>query len=55
MSICCKDCGGEMIGDGFTVIVHCENAEEESFFYDEPDSAHVFCGFKDVPEELDFN
>lgn len=40
----CKDCGGNMIGDGFTIAVHCEFAfvPEDR----EPDSAPLHCGCK---------
>ena len=52
----CKDCGGEMIGDGYSVIIHCESAVEDSYWFDEPDSGPVYCGFVEPePEvELDF-
>lgn len=39
----CLDCGGTMIGDGYTEVVHCENAEEESYAYCAPDEGPVYC------------
>ena len=32
-----------MIGDGFTVITHCENAEYETYFDKTPDDLPVEC------------
>lgn len=53
----CKDCGGDMIGDGYTVVEHCENAVEDSYWFNEPDSGPIYCGFEepDPDEELDFS
>ena len=39
----CPDCGGEMVGDGYTSAIHCENAPEEWWFYNEPDANPVYC------------
>lgn len=38
----CKNCGGEMCGDGYQVVFHCENIDifEET---PAPDSGPVFC------------
>lgn len=37
----CPICGGRIIGDGYTVVRHCENCEEISSY--EPDADIVFC------------
>ena len=39
----CRNCGGSLLGDGFTVVLHCENAEEADCQYREPDAAPVHC------------
>lgn len=39
----CIDCGSDILGDGFTIIYHCEYVEDlESF---EPDAGTLYCGF----------
>lgn len=43
----CIKCGGEMIGDGYTMVLHCEFAEPESYEYHECDSNPVFCEFEE--------
>jgi len=52
----CKNCGGDMIGDGYTSVIHCEYADEEDYLYSAPDSGPFYCGYGDLPEEkeLDF-
>lgn len=39
----CRRCGGAMLGDGYTEVIHCENAEEESYVYCAPDEGPVYC------------
>lgn len=39
----CPSCGGDMIGDGFTSVVHCEFAENYEHYA--PDDNPVLCGF----------
>jgi len=36
----CKNCGGDMIGDGYTVVLHCEYSEVD---YLESDAGPVYC------------
>ena len=43
----CPYCGGDMIGDGYTEVVHCENAEEETYCDHEPDAPPVYCTFRE--------
>ena len=38
---CCPVCGGKLIGDGYTTVVHCENVDMP--FDIEPDANPVFC------------
>ena len=42
----CNDCGGDILGDGYTEVFHCERAEIEGI---EPDANIVFCGYS--PED----
>jgi hypothetical protein len=37
----CPNCGGDIIGDGYTTAYHCENVECPNV---EPDACPVFCG-----------
>ena len=37
----CPICGGDIIGDGITMVKHCENAEVP--FDIEPDAATIVC------------
>ncbi len=39
----CPNCGGELIGDGYNSVVHCENAEEDAYWYVEPDADPIYC------------
>ena len=43
----CKDCGGEMIGDGYTMVYHCEYTDEHEYEFHEPDAGPIYCGFVD--------
>ena len=37
----CPTCGGQMVGDGYTVLRHCENSDPPDFIA--PDSGIFFC------------
>jgi len=37
----CPNCGGELIGDGFTTCIHCENVDAP--LDREPDADPVYC------------
>ncbi|AZV01952.1 hypothetical protein [Aeromonas phage Akh-2] len=41
----CKDCGEHMEGDGFSVPVHCPNADYKQWYDKEPDAEPVYCNF----------
>ena len=45
----CPKCGGDLIGDGYTSVVHCEYAEEDDYEYNAPDDGPVLCNY--VEEE----
>lgn len=38
----CRDCGGDMIGDGYSVVQHCESIDKPEGV--EPDAPPVHCG-----------
>jgi hypothetical protein len=46
----CPNCGGNLVGDGYTVVLHCETIEVPSV---EPDGHPVFCADQYVMEILD--
>jgi uncharacterized protein (DUF983 family) len=39
----CPECGGELLGDGYTTVIHCENIEEEVYYYAAPDEGPFYC------------
>lgn len=39
----CDVCGGNIVGDGYTIVFHCENVELDLFNLPEPDSNIVCC------------
>jgi hypothetical protein len=39
----CPVCGEKMIGDGYHVVIHCPNAQDESWSHTEPDAPVVHC------------
>jgi hypothetical protein len=41
----CPKCGGNLIGDGYTLAIHCEFANTEDYWYNEPDAPAVYCDF----------
>jgi hypothetical protein len=43
-----------MMGDGYSSVMHCENAEDHEHMYIEPDGGPIYCHFMDEPAELDF-
>lgn len=36
-----------MVGDGYTAVAHCENADESAYEFHEPDAGPVYCGYSD--------
>ena len=36
-----------MIGDGYTMVLHCEYASEEDYEFHEPDAPPVYCNYKE--------
>ena len=42
----CPNCGEPLLGDGYSTVLHCPNAEGESdtsWQYAEPDAAPFYC------------
>lgn len=39
----CRNCGEEMQGDGYKKVIHCPNADDETYLYHEPDANAVYC------------
>ena len=39
----CSNCGADIVGDGYTSVQHCENAEEDTYDSHEPDANVVLC------------
>lgn len=37
----CRNCGGTMVGDGYTIVLHCEYADCPEDI--EPDGKPVYC------------
>lgn len=38
----CPDCGGKIIGDGYTEVEHCENVDVSDMCL-EPDAGIIYC------------
>ena len=43
----CKKCGGDMIGDGYTMVFHCEFVDFEKVIDLEPDAPPVYCDYEE--------
>ena len=39
----CPRCGGSLIGDGYSLVIHCENAEDDRVWEAEPDAPVIYC------------
>ena len=46
----CIKCGGDMIGDDYTMVLHCEYVEDISGY--EPDAGPIYCDFKEEPVKI---
>lgn len=46
----CPKCGGNMFGNGYTEVIHCEFAEESTYEYLAPDSNPVLCNYEETEE-----
>jgi hypothetical protein len=43
----CPNCGGDLIGDGYTSVIHCEYADDDEYAYAAPDEGPFLCNFED--------
>lgn len=43
----CIKCGGDMVGDGYTSVMHCEYADETTYEFHEPDASPVYCNYEE--------
>lgn len=39
----CPNCGGNMVGDGYTIVRSCENVDLSDFMDVEPDAEPIYC------------
>jgi hypothetical protein len=46
--MCCPKCGGTLLGDGYTEVIHCEFSDQDDYFYLAPDEKVVYCQLDDV-------
>ncbi len=49
----CPNCGGDLIGDGYTQVLHCENVDDDIIWSIEPDAFPIFCGLNQENQEKD--
>lgn len=40
----CPKCGEDLIGDGFTMVLHCPHSEEDIPYF-EGDAGPIYCNF----------
>lgn len=48
----CSNCGGNMEGNGYSKVLHCEFADEGSYEHHEPDANPVMCDLNKLAETL---
>ena len=51
MSSSCKHCGDDLLGDGYTLPLHCVNALEEDWWYSAPNSGPYYCDFEEKEDD----
>ena len=39
----CNECGGDMVGNGYTPVMYCEYAEKSTYEHVEADSGPIYC------------
>jgi len=42
----CPKCGGDLIGDGYTSVIHCENSTEDHMDKT-PDDGPFYCDYQE--------
>lgn len=48
----CKNCGGTLINDGFTGVIHCEFADYDDCIGIECDAEPVYCDFDNIDDNI---
>lgn len=43
----CPRCGGALIGDGYSSVIHCEFADDDQLNSVEPDANPIYCNYED--------
>ena len=43
----CPNCGGDLLGDGYHTVIHCENADYDRVESFEPDANPIYCEEKE--------
>jgi hypothetical protein len=43
----CSKCGGNMLGDGYREVIHCEQSEWKDYRYLEPDAEPILCDYEE--------
>ena len=44
----CSKCNEDLVGDGYTSVLHCPDAEDEDYSYAAPDEGPFYCGHTDI-------
>lgn len=44
----CPNCGGDLVGDGYTSVIHCEEVDPDPWL--EPDANPVYCNYPDMED-----
>jgi hypothetical protein len=47
----CPKCGGDLVGDGYSTVIHCEYADPSMYEYNAPDDGPVLCDFKEEEDD----
>lgn len=47
----CEKCNAPMEGDGFSRVLHCENADESTYNTHAPDEGPVYCTYPIITDE----
>jgi len=45
----CPNCNGELFGDGYTSVIHCENVDPDPWL--EPDANPVYCNYPNMEHD----
>lgn len=48
MAIYCSKCNGDIVGDGYNSVMHCEYADSDETMYAEPDAGPILCDYEEA-------